>query len=133
MKKHIKEEHNENAIQQKSAGTFANDQTQEAQESAQLIQLAAENEEKSSDQALQKLADGQKNYSGGGGGGDDSPPSNNGIPNDMQKGFEQYSGTSFDNVKVHKNSSKPKQLKAHAYAQGNEVHLGPGQEKHLPH
>ena len=71
MKKHIKEEQNENAIQQKSAGTFANDQTQEAQESAQLIQLAAENEEKSSYQALQKLADGQKSYSGGGGGGDD--------------------------------------------------------------
>ena len=90
------------------------------------------NEEQSEEKTLQKMADTQaKSYAGNSGG--DDKPSNNGIPNDMQKGFEQYSGTSFDNVKVHKNSSKPKQLKAYAYAQGNEVHLGPGQEKHLPH
>ena len=30
-------------------------------------------------------------------------------------------------------SSKPAQLNAHAYAQGQEIHLAPGQEKHLPH
>lgn len=24
-------------------------------------------------------------------------------------------------------------MKAHAYAQGNDIHLAPGQEKHLPH
>lgn len=36
-------------------------------------------------------------------------------------------------VKVNYNSDKPAQLQAHAYAQGNEIHIAPGQEKHLPH
>ncbi len=39
----------------------------------------------------------------------------------------------MDNVKVHYNSSKPAQLQAHAYAQGTDIHIAPGQEKHLPH
>jgi len=39
----------------------------------------------------------------------------------------------MDDVKVHRNSSKPAQLQAHAYAQGTDIHIGPGQEKHLPH
>ena len=39
----------------------------------------------------------------------------------------------MDDVRVHKNSDKPAQLNAHAYAQGTEIHLAPGQEKHLPH
>lgn len=33
----------------------------------------------------------------------------------------------------HYNSSQPAQLNAHAYAQGSEIHLAPGQEMHLPH
>ncbi len=36
-------------------------------------------------------------------------------------------------VRVHRNSDKPAALQAHAYAQGSDIHLGPGQEKHLPH
>ena len=47
--------------------------------------------------------------------------------------MENLSGFSMDDVKVHRNSNKPKELNAHAYAQGTEIHLGPGQEKHLPH
>ena len=39
----------------------------------------------------------------------------------------------MSDVTVHKNSDKPAQLNAHAYAQGTDIHLGPGQEKHLPH
>jgi hypothetical protein len=39
----------------------------------------------------------------------------------------------MDHVKVHRNSDKPAQLNAHAYAQGSDIHVGPGQEKHLPH
>jgi len=34
---------------------------------------------------------------------------------------------------VHYNSDKPAQLQAHAYAQGTDIHLASGQEKHLPH
>lgn len=40
---------------------------------------------------------------------------------------------SLDDVKVYSNSGKPDQLQAHAYAQGSNIHLAPGQEKHLPH
>ena len=36
-------------------------------------------------------------------------------------------------VRVHGNSSKPAQLNALAYTQGQDIHVGPGQEKHLPH
>jgi hypothetical protein len=34
---------------------------------------------------------------------------------------------------VHYNSSQPAQLNALAYAQGSDIHLAPGQERHLPH
>lgn len=56
-----------------------------------------------------------------------------GIPHRMKAGFEHSSGFSFDDVRVHYNSEKPAQLHAHAYTQGNEVYVAPGQEKHLPH
>lgn len=39
----------------------------------------------------------------------------------------------MNDVKVNYNSSKPAQLQAHAYAQGSNIEIGPGQEKHLPH
>lgn len=56
-----------------------------------------------------------------------------GIPRRMKAGFENSSGFSFDDVRVHYSSEKPAQLHAHAYTQGNEVYVAPGQEKHLPH
>lgn len=56
-----------------------------------------------------------------------------GIPDGMKKRFENLSGFSFDDVRVHYNSDKPAQLQALAYTQGNQVYVGPGQEKHLPH
>ena len=40
---------------------------------------------------------------------------------------------SLDNVTVHYNSAQPAQLNALAYAEGGDIHVGPGQEKHLPH
>jgi|GEM_PF-5382157 len=58
---------------------------------------------------------------------------NTGLPDNLKSGIENLSGISMDHVKVHYNSSKPAQLQAHAYAQGNEIHLAAGQEKHLPH
>lgn len=58
---------------------------------------------------------------------------NTGLPNNLKSGVESLSGHSMDDVKVHYNSSKPAQLQAHAYAQGTDIHLGPGQEQHLPH
>jgi hypothetical protein len=39
----------------------------------------------------------------------------------------------MDDVRVHYNSPKPAQLQALAYTQGTDIHVAPGQEKHLPH
>ena len=60
-------------------------------------------------------------------------PNNTGLPDNLKTGIENLSGYSMDDVKVHYNSSKPAQLNAHAYAQGTDIHLASGQEKHLPH
>ncbi|UII32766.1 DUF4157 domain-containing protein [Fulvivirga ulvae] len=62
-----------------------------------------------------------------------NPANETGLPNELKAGIENLSGHSLDDVKVNYNSSKPAQLQAHAYAQGTEIHLAPGQERHLPH
>lgn len=56
-----------------------------------------------------------------------------GLPDNLKSGIENLSGYSMDDVQVHFNSDKPAGLQAHAYAQGTDIHLAPGQEKHLPH
>jgi hypothetical protein len=58
---------------------------------------------------------------------------NTGLPDNLKSGMENLSGMSLDHVKVHYNSAKPAAVQAHAYAQGSDIHLGSGQEKHLPH
>ena len=58
---------------------------------------------------------------------------NTGLPDNLKSGVENLSGHAMDDVKVHYNSDKPAQLNAHAYAQGTDIHLASGQEKHLPH
>ena len=60
-------------------------------------------------------------------------PNLTGIPTQMKLDFEQRSGLSFDDVRVHYNSDKPARIGALAYTQGNQVHVGPGQERHLRH
>ncbi|HAS43379.1 MAG TPA: hypothetical protein DCS93_23060 [Microscillaceae bacterium] len=61
------------------------------------------------------------------------PKHDQGLPKPLKAGIEQLSGYAMDDVKVHRNSDKPAQLKVHAYAQGSDIHLAPGQEHHLPH
>lgn len=56
-----------------------------------------------------------------------------GIPTQMKDSIEQRSGLSFGDVRVHYNSPKPAQLNAHAYTQGNDIHIASGQERHLGH
>jgi hypothetical protein len=56
-----------------------------------------------------------------------------GLPDDLKAGVENLSGMAMDDVRVHYNSGKPAQLNAYAYTQGTEIHVAPGQEKHLPH
>ena len=54
-----------------------------------------------------------------------SPAKANGLPSPLRTGIEALSGMDMGDVTVHRNSSKPAQLNALAYAQGNDIHLGP--------
>lgn len=66
----------------------------------------------------------------------DAPPvktNQTGLPDQLKAGIESLSGISMDNVTVHYNSARPAHLQAHAYAQGTDIHIAPGQERHLPH
>jgi len=61
------------------------------------------------------------------------PENRTGMPDHLKSRMEQMSGYSMDDVRVHYNSDKPAQLQAPAYTQGADIHIAPGQEKHLPH
>ena len=64
---------------------------------------------------------------------EESKPNNTGLPDNLKAGIENLSGHTMDDVKIHYNSGQPAKLQAHAYAQGSDIHLASGQEKHLPH
>ncbi|MDB5245825.1 MAG: hypothetical protein JWQ40_219 [Segetibacter sp.] len=56
-----------------------------------------------------------------------------GVPDSLKSAMENLSGRSMNNVNVHTSSSQPAHIQAHAYAQGTDIHIGQGQESHLPH
>lgn len=56
-----------------------------------------------------------------------------GMPIGLKSGLEHLSGFDLSPVRVHYNSPKPAQVGALAYAQGTDIHLARGQERHLPH
>ena len=58
---------------------------------------------------------------------------NTGMPDNLKAGVESLSGIDMSDVRVHYNSSKPAEVGALAYTQGTNIHVAPGQEKHLPH
>jgi hypothetical protein len=60
-------------------------------------------------------------------------PNRTGLPDSLKAGVEHLSGLAMDDVRVHYNSDKPAQLQALAYTQGTDIHVAPGQEKHLAH
>ncbi|HEX3048547.1 MAG TPA: DUF4157 domain-containing protein [Bacillota bacterium] len=60
-------------------------------------------------------------------------PNNTGIPDHLKAGVESLSGIAMDDVRVHYNSDKPMGLGALAYTQGTDIHVAPGQERHLAH
>ena len=60
-------------------------------------------------------------------------PNRTGMPDQLKAGLENLSGYDLSSVRVHYNSSKPKQFGALAYTQDTDIHIGPGQQKHLPH
>jgi hypothetical protein len=69
----------------------------------------------------------------GAGSGRPRPANQTGLPDTLKTGIEGLSGLAMDDVKVHFNSAEPARLEALAYTRGTEIHVGPGQEMHLPH
>jgi hypothetical protein len=61
------------------------------------------------------------------------PSVDGGLPGPLRAGLESLSGYDLSGVRVHYHSSRPAEVQAHAFAQGHDIHLGPGQEQHLPH
>ncbi len=61
------------------------------------------------------------------------PGSGSELPPALKTGIESLSGMSMDHVRVHYNSGKPAQLNALAHAQGADIHVAPGQDRHLAH
>ena len=55
------------------------------------------------------------------------------LPAPLRSAVEQLSGLALGGVRVHYNSNRPAQLQALAHAQAADIHLAPGQERHLPH
>lgn len=62
-----------------------------------------------------------------------TPASASRLPAGLQAGIESVAGQALPPVRVHYGSSRPAQLQAHAFTQGSDIHLAPGQERHLPH
>jgi hypothetical protein len=56
-----------------------------------------------------------------------------GMPDNLKAGVESLSRINMSDVRVHYNSSKPAEVGALAYTQGTNIHIAPGQERHLPH
>jgi hypothetical protein len=73
------------------------------------------------------------NSSGPAGGAGAQPHGGTRLPDRLKAGVEALSGLAMDGVRVHYNSASPARVSAHAHAQGNDIHVGPGQERHLPH
>jgi hypothetical protein len=59
--------------------------------------------------------------------------SRDGLPGALKAGVEQLSGIAMDDVRVYRNSPEPAKLGAAAYTQRSDIHVGPGQERHLAH
>lgn len=55
------------------------------------------------------------------------------LPNLLKTGLEHLSRMDLSDVRVHYNSPNPTQLNALAYAQGRDIYLKSGQDRHLPH
>ena len=55
------------------------------------------------------------------------------LPSSLRSGMEALSGLDLSGVRVHRNSAQPARVQALAFAQGEHIHMGPGQEGHLAH
>jgi hypothetical protein len=55
------------------------------------------------------------------------------LPEPLKAGVERLSGVAVDDVRVHADSPVPAVLGTHAFTWGRHIHVGPGQQHHLPH
>jgi hypothetical protein len=60
-------------------------------------------------------------------------PRSGGLPDRLRTGIEALSGVAMDDVRVHRDSTRPSALHALAYTQGRDIYLGSGREGDLPH
>lgn len=131
---HFADNRPETVTQRKLNGMVNN--SQQAQQAAQLkaisntssaIQLNSIEEEELLQGKFKTVQRKRKNS--------DEPENRNntGLPDGLKTGIESLSGMPMDDVRVHYNSATPEQLQAHAFAQGTDIHVAPGQEQHLPH
>ena len=105
-------------------------QTQKTAQKKEASTAAAVLDASSQSEGLQRKADMMNNAAQR----EEAPrPNNTGMPDNLKSGIESLSGFSMDDVRVHYNSSKPATVQALAYTQGTDIHVAPGQEKHLPH
>ncbi len=58
---------------------------------------------------------------------------NTGMLDNLKAGVENLSGIDMSDVRAHCNSSKPVEEGALAYTRGTNIHVSPGQERHLQH
>lgn len=56
-----------------------------------------------------------------------------GLPDNVKRGVEYLSGVDISDVRVKYNSPEPAKVNALAFAQGNNIHVAPRQEKHIAH
>lgn len=63
-------------------------------------------------------------------GGDAAPGR---LPPPLRTTIERMSGVRMDDVRVHRDSPAPARVDALAFAHGSNIHLAPGQERHLAH
>jgi len=55
------------------------------------------------------------------------------LPLALRSGLEQLSGVDLSEVQVHHDSHAPASLGAAAFTYGKAIHLGPGEQRYLPH
>lgn len=55
------------------------------------------------------------------------------LPAPLRDRLESLSGLDLSRVRVHRNSPHPAAVDARAYTQGDQIHLGPGHDRHLAH
>lgn len=60
-------------------------------------------------------------------------PNDTGLPDEVKALVEDRSGLSLDDVRVHYDSDRPTRFGASAMTQGSDIHVAPGEERHVGH